>query len=296
MASTTPSLDDLRRRIDEIDDRLHDLIMERASIVESVGAAKRRGSVAAVRPGREALILRRLVERHRGRFSRSVLVRLWREIFSGAVMMQGEFAVAVSAFEEMPDYWDIARDHFGSHTPMIAFHSVGEVMRSLAEGRVQAAVLPLPAEGEREPWWPLLAHSGAAAPRIIARLPFAGRGSARGDGGLDALAVGHGDTESTGSDRSFIALELSGELSRARLIAALKATGLAVTLFAGHRDAGGGATWNLIELDDMVSEGDARLAQALSPLEMVVRAVPLGAYAKPFAPAALGLRANGRSL
>ena len=38
-----------------------------------------------LRPGREALILRRLVARHRGPFSRAVLVRLWRELISGTV-------------------------------------------------------------------------------------------------------------------------------------------------------------------------------------------------------------------
>ena len=293
MATTSPTLDDLRRRIDEIDDRLHDLIMERASIIEGIAATKKRGRVAAIRPGREALILRRLIARHRGRFPAPVLVRLWREIFSGAVMMQGEFAVAVLALDKMPDYWDVARDHFGSHAPMIAFHSAGEVLRSLAEGRVAAAVLPLPAEGEREPWWPLLASAGAAAPRIIARLPFGGRGSARGDGGLDALAIGRGEPDPTGADRSFVALELDGDLSRARLIAALRGAGLAVTLFAEHRESDGRA-WNLMELDDMVAEADARLKQALAPLGMVVRAVPLGSYAKPFAPSELGLRANGR--
>jgi chorismate mutase / prephenate dehydratase len=287
-----PSLDELRRRIDEIDDQLHDLVMERATVVEAVAASKKETRTPAVRPGREAQILRRLVQRHQGRFPRPVLVRLWREIFSGAVMMQGEFAVAVSALDEMPDYWDIARDHFGSHTPMIAFHSVGEVLRSLAERRVAAAVLPLPAEGEREPWWPLLVNSGATAPRIFERLPFGGRGSARGDGGLDALAIGHGDPDPTGDDCSFVALELAGELSRARLIGALKDVGLTVTLFAEHRD--GGSAWNLLEIDDMVSEGDPRLAKALAPLAMVLRVAHLGSYPKPLAPAALGLRANGR--
>jgi chorismate mutase / prephenate dehydratase len=289
-----PSLDDLRRRIDEIDDQLHELVMERATIVEAVAASKKESRTPAIRPGREAQILRRLVQRHQGRFPRPVLVRLWREIISGTVMMQGEFAVAVLALEEMPDYWDLARDHFGSHMPMVAFHSVGEVLRSLAEGRVAAAVLPLPAEGEREPWWPLLANSGAAAPRVLARLPFGGRGSARGDGGLDALAIGHGDPDPTGDDCSFVALELAGELSRARLIAALKDAGLTVTLFAEHRDGGG--AWNLLEIDDMVGEGDPRLAKALAPLAMVLRVAHLGSYPKPLAPAALGLRANGRPL
>jgi chorismate mutase / prephenate dehydratase len=294
MASTTSSLDDLRRRIDEIDDRLHDLDMERAQIVEASAAAKLRGRIGAVRPGREAHILRRLVARHRGGFPRPVLVRLWREIFSGAVMMQGDFAVAVAALEEMPDYWDLARDHFGSNIPMIAFHSIGEALRALADGKVAVAVLPMPAEGEREPWWPLLARGGAAAPRVLARLPFAGRGNARGDGGIDALAIGHAEPDPTDADRCLVALELTGELSRARLIATLKEAGLAVTLFAAYEPGGEGA-WNLLEIDDGLVEGDPRLAGALASLgERIARIARLGSYARPFAPQALGLRGSGR--
>ncbi len=294
MATDPSPLDDLRRRIDEIDDRLHDLIMERAEIVEAVAATKKQGSIAVIRPGREARILRRLVARHRGGFPRPVLVRLWREIFSGAVMMQGDFAVAVAALEEMPDYWDLARDHFGSNVPMIAFHSLGEALRALAERRVAVAVLPVPAEGERAPWWPLLARGGAAAPRVLARLPFAGRGNARGDGGLDALALGLAEPDPTEDDRSLIALELTGELSRARLIAALKSAGLAVTFCATH-EPDGEAAWNLVEIDDGVRDGDPRLAEALAVLgDHIARVVDLGSYAKPIAPAALGLRGNGR--
>jgi chorismate mutase / prephenate dehydratase len=288
MAPTPSSLDDLRRRIDEIDDRLHDLIMERAAVVEAIGASKKRGQVATLRPGREARILRRLLARHRGSFPRSVLARLWRELISGAVIMQGGGAVAVAALEEMPDYWDLARDHFGSNTPMTAYHSLGETMRALADRKVTVAVLPMPAEGEREPWWPLLARAGSAAPRVLARLPFIARGNARGDGGIDALAIGHAAPDPTDDDRSLIALELAGELSRARLIAALKEAGLAVTLFAAYEPGGEGA-WNLVEIDDGVADGDPRLAKALASLgDRIARVQHLGTYAKPLAPAALG--------
>jgi chorismate mutase / prephenate dehydratase len=292
MTKGTASLDDLRRRIDEIDDQMHDLIMERTAVVEAVAGLKRQGRIASVRPGREALILRRLVERHRGRFPRPVLVRLWRELISGMLAVQGEVAVAVWAPAATPDCWDIARDQYGSHTPMTGFHSAGEVLRALAEGRATVGVLPMPAEGEREPWWPLLARAGSAAPRVMARLPFAGRGNARGDAGFDALMVAYGEVDPTGADRSLIALETQGEPSRARLIDALKGAGLAVTLFAAHEPDGESA-WSLVELDDGVTLGDARLGQALALLgEHITRVVLLGGYAKPFAAAALAGRGD----
>ena len=176
MATRTSNLDDLRRRVDEIDDRLHDLVMQRAEVVEAIARMKKRDGVASVHPGREALILRRLVARHRGPFPRAVLVRLWRELVSGAITIQGNFAVGVYMPGATPDYWDLARDHYGSHTPMVAFHSVGEALRAWGEARVAVVVLPMPAEGEAAPWWPLLTASGANVPQIVARLPFAGAG------------------------------------------------------------------------------------------------------------------------
>ena len=60
MDTPAPNLDELRRRLDAIDDRLHDLILERAAVVESVAALKQSTGQPSLRPGREAEILRRL--------------------------------------------------------------------------------------------------------------------------------------------------------------------------------------------------------------------------------------------
>jgi chorismate mutase-like protein len=288
MTASTASLDDLRRRIDEIDDQLHDLIMERVDVVERIAGTKQRDGIAPIRPGREAQILRRLAGRHRGPMPRAALIRIWRELISGAMPLQGDFAVAVSAFEGTADYWDLARDHFGSHTPMTIYHSVGEVLRAVGEKRAAVGVLPMPVEGEPTPWWPLLAGARAAAPRVLARLPFGSRGNARGDGGVDALVIGHGAPDPTGEDRSLVAIETDGEVSRARLIETLKSTGLVVTLFAAF-EPDDGRRWSLVELDDLVAADDPRLARVLALLaERVVGVAHLGGYAKPLSPALLG--------
>ncbi len=291
MDTSTSSLDNLRRRIDEIDDQLHDLIMQRAEIVEAVGRAKKHGNATAIRPGREAFILRRLLQRHHGWFPRPALARIWRELISGSVAMQGDFSVAVCVPPESAGYWDLARDHYGTNTPMAAYGSTGEVLRAVAEGRASIGVLPMPIEGESEPWWPQLAFASVEAPHIIARLPFIGRGNVRGDGG-DALVVGHGDPEQTGADRSLVMMEIGVEVSRARIISALGSAGLVVTLFEVHKPSAGIA-WCLIELDDLVSAEDPRLIRAATSLgDIVLRMAWLGAYAQPLAPALL----NGAGL
>jgi chorismate mutase len=61
-------LQTLRRCLDEIDDRLQDLLIDRAEIVSLVGESKKEGDQPAFQPAREAEIIRRLVRRHHGSF------------------------------------------------------------------------------------------------------------------------------------------------------------------------------------------------------------------------------------
>jgi chorismate mutase len=279
------ALEALRRRIDEIDDQIQDLLIRRAEVVEGVNRVKRAGRLAPLRPGREAQIVRRLVARHRGRFPQRILVRIWREILSGTIAMQADFAAAVLASEDRPGFWDLARDHYGSHTPMLAYRASGEVIGAVAEGRAAVGVLPLPQEGDRDLWWRYLTVSDRMKPRVIARLPFAGSGNARGNGG-NALVISLVDPEPSGEDCGLLALDTNADLSRGRLVAALKGAGLAVTPLA--MVSGEGWDSHLFEIDNLLSVEDPRLATVLKSLgDTPPRVSLLGFYARPFAPAAL---------
>ena len=98
MSDIPSDLEGLRRRIDEIDDRLQDLLVERIQVVSTVAAHKRSNrGVAAHQPAREAEIIRRLIERNRGAFPPATLVRMWRELLAATVRLQGAFTVAVYA-------------------------------------------------------------------------------------------------------------------------------------------------------------------------------------------------------
>jgi len=274
------SLNDLRRQIDEVDTTLHDLLIRRAEIVEAVGALKKHDRTPAIRPGREAQILRRLLARHNGSFPRALVVRIWREILSGTIALQVDFAVAVYAPDAEPSFWDLARDHYGSHTPMTAYGTANQVLRAMTEGAASVGVLPMPEEGDRHAWWPHLISTDAQTPRVIARLPFGSRGNARGEGG-DALAIGRGEMETTGLDRSLMVIETNAEMSRARLVAALKAGGLDASFVTALEHKPGIAS-NLLEFDGIVSAAEPRLTKALAPLGSAVDGVfSLGGYARP---------------
>ena len=137
------SLAGLRRQIDDIDDQIHDLLMQRTLVAGKIGAQKGRGN-GIMRPGREATVLRRLIARHRGRLPRALIVHIWREIFSANIALQGTLSVAVCAPEGTFGYRNLARDHFGWRTPMIAFRSAAQVLEAVSDGKASVGVLPVP--------------------------------------------------------------------------------------------------------------------------------------------------------
>src|SRR5437667_1649988 len=168
MSSTPSDLNGLRRLLDGIDDRLQDLLIERAAIVSKIGATKKGGNLAAFQPAREAEIIRRLVRRHHGAFPVANLVRMWREMLAATVSLQSPFSVAVLAPSDRPGFWDLARDHYGSNTPMAACDTAGQVIRAVAGGEASIGVLPVPRAGEPDPWWPRLASTDENTPRVMA--------------------------------------------------------------------------------------------------------------------------------
>lgn len=285
MSRTSQTLDDLRREIDKIDDSLHDLIMRRAELVAAIGAAKAGGS--SFRPGREAAILRRLLKRHRGQFPREVLVRLWREIISAFLRMQGAFSVAVVS--DGTDLLPLAREEYGSSTPIASFHTAGQALGALREGHASLAVLPLPQEVEERPWWPMLFSADGARPFIAARLPFA----ASGQPAVEALVVARIEQTETGDDRSFLGFETADAVSRTGLKEAFAKADLAVHFAASWRDADGQAWLHLVEIDGYVAPDDRRLARVASSVGAGARDVrQLGGYAVPVPPALMGADAR----
>ena len=280
MDTPAPNLDELRRRIDAIDDRLHDLILERAELVESIAGVKQSTGQPALRPGREAEILRRLLARHRGGFPRPSLVRIWRELLGGMVAMQGRFVVAVIMSEARPGFWDLARDHFGGYLPLLPLRSAADVLSAVGDGRAAVGILPMPSDHEAMPWWPALAGARGQGPRVMTRLPFARGGNAR-DGDGDALVIGTARADPTGADRTMLVVETRGSPSRARLIAACENLGAHIAYLAAHEPTPNEA-WHLIEVDGLVSLQDSGVGAALKPLgDQATGVWAFGSYARP---------------
>jgi chorismate mutase len=167
-----PSLAELRKEIDAIDESVHRLLMQRGDIIDRLIQVKQTQEVgSAFRPAREADMMRRLVERHRGILPLDTVESIWRVIISTFTYVQAPFAVHADVSVNESAMRDSARFHFGFTVPYVAHFSASAAVEAVAKSKGDLAMVS--AIASRTPWWLMLEADGA--PKIIARLPFVER-------------------------------------------------------------------------------------------------------------------------
>ncbi len=274
------ALNQLRAQLDAIDDQIHDLLMARAAVVENV--ARNGGKVGTkIRPGREAAILRRLLARHAGAWPAQAIIRIWREIFGAALIIEGGQTMAVCDGEGGAERLALAREHFGPLTPVRRHHNPSQTLADLTRDSAQIAILPPPVEDDdgQGGWWQMLTASAPHRLFIIAKIPFWTK-RAEGLPLGEAFVVAAVRPDPSGQDRSLLVLELSADTSRARVTALLKDGGFSPGQIWVKRIPGDSAILALAELEGFVEDTDPRLATIAGlntpPVVIGAFAVPMG--------------------
>ena len=80
-------LDVLRNNINSLDDKILDLLKERAEIVTEIGAQKK-SYTDVVDYEREQKVLGRILQKTKAKYSKDSIVRIWREIFQASTKLQ----------------------------------------------------------------------------------------------------------------------------------------------------------------------------------------------------------------
>ena len=188
----------LRAGIDQIDDQIHDLIMQRWQIVEQIGKAKRldetnpqAATKTPVRPEREAQMFQRLLARHEGPFPAQALIRIWHELIGAFTQIQKPFKVAVVR-NEAHDLSSLALEQFGSQAELISASDIKIALNHLkAENDCALAVIPFPpAKISKQSFNLYLDYlTGDGSLNVLMCLPFIKMTSANPS--PQALVVGH---------------------------------------------------------------------------------------------------------
>jgi len=92
--SEKKTIKELRSAIDELDDRLLELLNRRASLVISIGRLKQGESQDFYVPNREREIYERLTAGNRGPFPNEALKSVFREIISASLALEAPMKVA----------------------------------------------------------------------------------------------------------------------------------------------------------------------------------------------------------
>lgn len=252
------SLEAVRARIDAVDTELLRLADERAGLSAMVAAAKAaagEGDSFALRPAREAQILRRLLALPRADAGPGLVVRLWRELMADSLARQGPFHLAGWGGANPARLAELARTRFGG-APVLRMVAKPEDVLAAAKTPGGVGVLALTPDSA---WWGRL----LAEPRLKV---FAALPCLAASGPLAALAVAEIAVEPSGGDETFWVTD--AEAAPAVIEDALGRIDVAARLLV---QAGG---LKLFALAGYFQAEDARLAKAPGDLKGVIGAAP----------------------
>jgi chorismate mutase/prephenate dehydratase len=135
-------LDDLRRRIDGIDDAILDLLEERAEVAAAVAREKRTTGKATYDPEREKRVIERLTARAAGKFPKEAIGSVYRQVMSACLALQEPTRVAYLGPEGGLAH-EAARGIFGLSVRYIEQRAPAGVIDAVARGDATYGVVPL---------------------------------------------------------------------------------------------------------------------------------------------------------
>ncbi|NOR55389.1 MAG: chorismate mutase, partial [Sulfurovum sp.] len=136
------TLDDLRVKIDSIDDDLLKLYNERMELVHQVGELKNTTGAPIYRPEREQSILNRLKKQNDGKLTDAAIDALFLEMFAVARNLERAEAVAYLGPEASFTH-QAAESKFGAMSAYLPIASIQGVFREVQKGAAKFGVIPI---------------------------------------------------------------------------------------------------------------------------------------------------------
>lgn len=137
----------LRVRIDSLDEKILELISQRARCAQDVGRIKMQSlaegeEAVFYRPEREAQVLKRIMELNKGPLGNEEMARLFREVMSTCLALEQPLKVAYLGPEGTFSQ-AAALKHFGQAVISKPMAAIDEIFREVAAGAVSFGVVPV---------------------------------------------------------------------------------------------------------------------------------------------------------
>jgi len=136
------TLDDLRNKIDSIDNQVLDLLNNRMQVVKQVGELKRASNAIIYRPEREKAIIDRLEKMNNGLLTRAAIEAIFLEVFAVSRNMELPERIAYLGPEGSFTH-QAAESRFGATSEYVSLRTIRSVFESVDTERVRFGVVPV---------------------------------------------------------------------------------------------------------------------------------------------------------
>jgi chorismate mutase/prephenate dehydratase len=140
--SRNESVDVLRKKIDQIDERVVALLNDRAALAQKIGHTKNQSNQEVYVPHREKEILRRLSRLSQGPLPENSLRAIFREVISACRSVEAPLKIAFFGAEGTYSHL-AAREKFGSAVTLLPTATIAEVFQEVSQKRVSFGVVPI---------------------------------------------------------------------------------------------------------------------------------------------------------
>ncbi len=266
----------LRSRIDEIDNKLIDLLNQRMGIIREVGDYKK--SIKEnffIKSAREADMIKKLLTKADPQFPKSTIVNIWRKIITSANVLEQNLHVAVHNPDKIVDYQYLIKEYYGDFMPLSFFDSTSYIIAEIEKGKAQIGIFALPRDDQKtENWWINLANNTSGI-RVFAKIPFIGKSP------YQLVAVAIKAPEKSEDDQTLLTIEAASEFSKHQIEDALKTSGFKFKILKSDKlEQIHNINFHLVEIDgffdDKSNEINALSKSTIKPFVKI-----LGHFAKP---------------
>lgn len=256
-----------RTRIDAIDERIAQLLVERTGIIAEVAALKAAHWPGRnhIRPAREGQMHEALAKRFAGTDIPPIAaLAIWRQMIGAATSLESPLST-VSLVHEPHHAW-LAREYFGAGVGNHTDASLADMLDTMQRGIANILLLPAPAGSD---WWrdaALFEKNGLA---IFASLPVTTQPLPHG--AAPAIALAPVKPEPSGNDISYLVVTTKKPMADADLLALLP--GQVITADGTH---------HLLICDGYITHDSAEIASLKKSLgDTLLSLTVLGTHPKP---------------
>lgn len=140
--SRKESVDALRKKIDQIDNKIVGLLNDRAYLARRIGQSKNLSQEDTYVPSREKEVFQRVCRLNRGPLSEQAIRSIYREVISASRSLEAPIKAAYLGPEATFTH-SAARGQFGSSANLIPAATIKDIFQEVYQGRVDYGVVPV---------------------------------------------------------------------------------------------------------------------------------------------------------